>query len=86
MIEIRPVVAWARVWGNKTSNSSKGTLWGERIVQHLDSDGVYTDVYTCQNIHIRYVQFYVNYVSIKLILKEEKIMRWFLFFFSLVNY
>lgn len=61
-----------RVWGNKTSNGSKGTLWGERIVQYLDSDGVYTDVYTCQNIHIRYVQFYVNYVSIQFILKEEK--------------
>lgn len=52
MIEIRPVVAWTGVWGDKASNSSKGTLWGERIVQYLDSDGVYTDVYTCQNIYI----------------------------------
>lgn len=84
MIEIRPVVGWTRVWGNKTSNGSKGTLWGERIVQYLDSDGVYTDVYTCQNIHIRYVQFYVNYVSIQFILKEEKNNE--MSFFSLVNY
>ena len=65
MIEIRPVVAWARVWGNKTSNSSKGTLWGERIVQYLDSDGVYTDVYTCQNIHIRYVHTEKNVIHIR---------------------
>ena len=41
-------------------------------MQYLHSDGVYTDVYTCQNIHIRYVQFYVNSVSIKFILKEEE--------------
>lgn len=60
------------VWEIRLQMVLKGTLWGERIVQYLDSDGVYTDVYTCQNIHIRYVQFYVNYVSIQFILKEEK--------------
>ena len=57
-----------------------------QIVANLDSDGVYTDVYTCQNIHIRYVQFYVNYVSIKFILKKEKNNEMSSFFFSLVNY
>ena len=57
-----------------------------QIVANLDSDGVYTDVYTCQNIHIRYVKFYVNYVSIKFILKKEKNNEMSSFFFSLVNY
>lgn len=67
----RPVVAWTRVCS--TLQMVAKVLFGVRELFNILIVMVFIlSVYTCQNIHIRYVQFYVNYVSLVLILKEEK--------------